>query len=159
MNLKKKNNRYLLFIQPNRQRHPEIKAFMAANGWGEDYTKLEQYYFDRLTTVTQEITQNQMRYIVWQERSFLKYVFLSSNKSSFPFSIFLVRSVLDLNITLPTGTIVEVWKGDYEGLSFNEELARVSRHNGHSSLQMIYTFLNIGYKVWLPDYTCFTLVS
>ena len=51
-----------------RQRHPEIKAFMAANGWGTDFTKLEQYYFDRLTAATQEVTQNQMRHIVWQER-------------------------------------------------------------------------------------------
>lgn len=98
------------------QRHPEIKAFMAANGWGEDYTKLEQYYFDRLTTVTQEITQNQMRYIVWQE-------------------------LLDLNITLPTGTIVEVWKGDYEGLSFNEELARVTKY-GYQTILASPWYLN-----------------
>jgi hypothetical protein len=41
---------------------------MAANGWGTDFTKLEQYYFDRLTAATQEVTQNQMRHIVWQER-------------------------------------------------------------------------------------------
>ena len=33
--------------------------------------------------------------------------------------------VLDLNITLPTGTIVEVWKGAKEGLSFLDELKRV----------------------------------
>lgn len=53
-----------------RQKHPEIKAFMAANGWGEDYTKMTQYYLTRLTTATQEITQNQIRHIVWQERKF-----------------------------------------------------------------------------------------
>jgi hypothetical protein len=47
---------------------------MAANGWGTDFTKLEQYYFDRLTAATQEITQNQMRYIVWQERLYSFHV-------------------------------------------------------------------------------------
>ena len=41
---------------------------MAANGWGVDYTKLVQYYFERLMNATQQVTQNQMRHIVWQER-------------------------------------------------------------------------------------------
>lgn len=43
---------------------------MAANNWGEDYTKLEQYYFDRMFNVTQQATQNKMQYMVWQERKF-----------------------------------------------------------------------------------------
>lgn len=55
-----------------RESNPDIKAFMAANGLGQDLNKVEQYYFDRLTAVTQEVTQNQMRYIVWQERKLEK---------------------------------------------------------------------------------------
>ena len=48
---------------------------MAANGWSgikngwpyKEFWKLEQYYFDRLFNKTSEITQDKMRYIVWQD--------------------------------------------------------------------------------------------
>lgn len=41
---------------------------MASKGWGEQYELLEDYYMDRLMEKTAAITQDQMRYIVWQER-------------------------------------------------------------------------------------------
>ena len=50
-----------------RQRHPDIKAFMAQNGWGNEFGKLVDYYFQRLISVTQDVTQQKMQYIVWQE--------------------------------------------------------------------------------------------
>jgi len=40
---------------------------MAQNGWGDDYGKLVEYYFNRLIGVTQNVTQSKMQYIVWQE--------------------------------------------------------------------------------------------
>ena len=40
---------------------------MAQNGWGNDFAKLVGYYFQRLISVTQDITQQKMQYIVWQE--------------------------------------------------------------------------------------------
>lgn len=43
---------------------------MEANGLGTDFRKLKQYYFDRLTAATQQVSQNQIRHIVWQERKF-----------------------------------------------------------------------------------------
>lgn len=56
-------------VYSSRRNHPEIQAFMAANGWaGDDFGKLEQYYFERLMALTQEATRNRMRYVVWQER-------------------------------------------------------------------------------------------
>jgi len=43
---------------------------MASNSWApDDFGKLEQYYFERLMDLTQNITQSRMRYIVWQERN------------------------------------------------------------------------------------------
>ena len=55
----------------DRRRHPDIKAFMASQGWGEKYELLEDYYMDRLMEKTAQVTQDQMRYIVWQERKYL----------------------------------------------------------------------------------------
>jgi len=33
--------------------------------------------------------------------------------------------VVDLNATLPDETVIHVWKGDYEGLDYLDELNRV----------------------------------
>ena len=71
---------------------------MKTRGWGKDYARLEQFFMQRLINITQDGTQNEMRYLVWQE-------------------------VIDNNVTLPTDTVIHVWK---DGDNFHDELARVS---------------------------------
>lgn len=70
---------------------------MEAQGWDADYARLEQYFMQRLINITQDITKREMRYLVWQE-------------------------VIDNNVTLPTDTVIHVWK---DGNQFHDELARV----------------------------------
>ncbi len=40
---------------------------MQANGWGENWGQLEQFYIERLCNVTQNIAERDINYIVWQE--------------------------------------------------------------------------------------------
>lgn len=70
---------------------------MKSRGWGKDFARLEQYFMQRLINITQDVTKGKMNYLVWQE-------------------------VIDNNVTLPTDTVVHVWK---DGDTFQEELARV----------------------------------
>ena len=80
-----------------RASNPEINKFMKSRGWGKSYEKLEQYFMERLINVTQDVTKGKMNYLVWQE-------------------------VIDNNVTLPSDTVVHVWK---DGSDFQDELARV----------------------------------
>ena len=57
---------------------------MQEQGFGDDYTKLEQYYMQRLVNGTQRVTKGAMQVLVWQE-------------------------VIDNNVTLPSHTVVHVW--------------------------------------------------
>lgn len=86
-----------IIVRFRRESNPQITSFMASHKWASDYSKLEQYFMQRLINVTEEVTENQMRYIVWQE-------------------------VIDNNVTLPGNTVIHVWK---DGLAFHNELARV----------------------------------
>ena len=74
---------------------------MKAQGWGQDFSRLEQYFMQKLINVTQNVTSGEMRYLVWQE-------------------------VIDNNVTLPSDTVIHVWK---DGTKFHDELARVMRLN------------------------------
>ena len=53
---------------------------MAANGWGTDFGKLVEYYFNRLISATQDITQQKMQYIVWQEGTVQELELLPNSK-------------------------------------------------------------------------------
>ena len=70
---------------------------MEKQGWGKQFDRLEQYYMQKLINDTQNVTQGQMEYLVWQE-------------------------VIDNNVILPKETVIHVWK---DGMSFKQELARV----------------------------------
>ncbi len=51
-----------------RATNPEVKAFMAARGWGENWGLLEQYFIEQvIRRVTQSISPKVARYQVWQE--------------------------------------------------------------------------------------------
>ena len=70
---------------------------MEKQGWGKQFERLEQYYMQKLINDTQNVTQGQMEYLVWQE-------------------------VVDNNVILPKDTVVHVWK---DGMNFKPELSRV----------------------------------
>lgn len=41
---------------------------MAANGWGQNWGRLEQYFIERMISlIGDEIAPRTVRYIVWQE--------------------------------------------------------------------------------------------
>ena len=70
---------------------------MKNRGWNNDFARLEQFFMQRLINATQNATQGEMRYLVWQE-------------------------VIDNKVVLPTDTVIHVWK---DGNKFHEELNRV----------------------------------
>jgi len=78
--------------------NPDIQHFMEKQGWGKQFERLEQYYMQKLINDTQNVTQGQMEYLVWQE-------------------------VVDNNVILPRDTVVHVWK---DGMNFKPELSRVT---------------------------------
>ncbi len=92
---------------------------MSSRGWGTDFSKLEQYFMQRLINGTQDVTKKQMRYIVWQE-------------------------VIDNEVILPSDTVIHVWK---DGSNFQSEMARVTEY-GYRTLLSSPWYLNyINYGV------------
>lgn len=97
----------------------QVQKFMSDRGWTGDFSKLEQYFMQRLINVTAEATKDEMKYIVWQE-------------------------VIDNNVTLPSDTVIHVWK---DGFKFQNEMARVTEY-GYRTLLSSPWYLNyINYGV------------
>jgi len=74
--------------------NPDIRAFMREQGWGFDYSKLEQYYETRILDICAYLD---LDYVVWQE-------------------------IFDNGLTVKPSTVIEVWKGgstDWQGEVFN----------------------------------------
>uniref|UniRef100_A0A3B3Q3Q2 Beta-hexosaminidase n=1 Tax=Paramormyrops kingsleyae TaxID=1676925 RepID=A0A3B3Q3Q2_9TELE len=63
--------------------NPDIQKFMQQQGFGEDYTKLESYYIQRILDIVSSTSKG---YMIWQE-------------------------VLDNGVKLKPDTVVEVWIG------------------------------------------------
>jgi hexosaminidase len=78
------------------RRNPEVVQFMADNGWGTNWGRLEQYFIERVINESQVETEFKKTFIIWQE-------------------------IIDDNATLPRSTIVQIWKDDYAA-----ELSHVS---------------------------------
>nr|CAG4644087.1 EOG090X08TI [Lepidurus arcticus] len=66
--------------------NPVLQEFMAEQGLGEDYSRLEQLYMQKLLDIMGTLNTS---YVVWQE-------------------------VIDNNVTLKSDTVVHVWKGTFE---------------------------------------------
>lgn len=66
--------------------NPQIQEFMKAMKMSGDYSKLEEFYFERLSEIISSLNKQS---VVWQE-------------------------VFDADIRLPNTSIVNVWKGQFE---------------------------------------------
>lgn len=103
---------------------------MKERGWGGDFSRLEQYYMQKLINITQDSTQGNMSYIVWQE-------------------------VVDNNVSLPKDTVIHVWK---DGSKFQDELHRVTVVYFNVIAQRCQLISFQDYEAWIPDITIFSLV-
>ncbi|XP_070541930.1 beta-hexosaminidase subunit beta-like isoform X2 [Ptychodera flava] len=66
--------------------NPDITTFMQQMGFGDDYSKLESYYIERLLEIMQTLKAG---YIVWQD-------------------------VFDNKVQVEPDTLIHVWKGGYQ---------------------------------------------
>ncbi|XP_068190347.1 beta-hexosaminidase subunit beta isoform X1 [Antennarius striatus] len=76
--------------------NPDIQKFMEKQGFGDDYSKLESYYIQRLLDIVSSLKKG---YLIWQE-------------------------VFDNGVKMKQDTIVHVWKGNPE--KYKNELENVT---------------------------------
>ncbi|KAM6975775.1 beta-hexosaminidase subunit beta isoform 1-T1 [Tautogolabrus adspersus] len=76
--------------------NPDIQKFMAQQGFGKDFSKLESFYIQRLLNI---VTSTKKGYMIWQE-------------------------VFDNGVKLKPDTIIHVWKGNQ--LQYQNEMANVT---------------------------------
>ncbi|XP_065821941.1 beta-hexosaminidase subunit beta isoform X1 [Labrus bergylta] len=76
--------------------NPDIQKFMAQQGFGQDFSKLESFYIQRLLNI---VTSTKKGYMIWQE-------------------------VFDNGVKLKPDTIIHVWKGTQ--LQYQNEMANVT---------------------------------
>ncbi|GAA6219260.1 beta-hexosaminidase subunit beta [Lates japonicus] len=76
--------------------NPDIQQFMEQHGFGQDYSKLESFYIQRLLDI---VTTTNKGYMIWQE-------------------------VFDNGVKLKPDTLIHVWKGNQE--QYQNEMANVT---------------------------------
>ncbi|KAF6718956.1 Beta-hexosaminidase subunit beta [Oryzias melastigma] len=76
--------------------NPDIKKFMDEQGFGQDYSKLESFYIQKLLDI---VTTTKKGYIIWQE-------------------------VFDNGVKLKPDTLIHVWKGNQE--QYQSEMAKIT---------------------------------
>ena len=123
----------MIFVNA-RASNRKVIQFMREQGFGDDYTKLEQYFMQRLINGTQRVTKGAMQALVWQE-------------------------VIDNNVTLPSHTVIHVWK---DGVNFQNELAHViqSLHmkHGRNDCHVHHLHWILGYELRIQDALVIALV-
>ncbi|KAI2810900.1 hypothetical protein BLOT_002068 [Blomia tropicalis] len=78
--------------------NPSIREFMEQHQYGNDYTRLESYYVQKLVNIVKQLNRS---YVVWQE-------------------------VFDHNVTLKSDTVVHVWIGNDTSSTWSTELSKVT---------------------------------
>ncbi|XP_077173676.1 beta-hexosaminidase subunit alpha [Paroedura picta] len=103
--------------------NPEIRAFMQKMGFGQDYSKLESFYIQRLLNIVSSYGKG---YVVWQE-------------------------VFDNAVKVKPDTIIHVWKQDSG--RYPNETARVTKAGYRTLLSAPWYLNEISYgQDWLRIY-------
>uniref|UniRef100_A0A8D2J6J6 Beta-hexosaminidase subunit alpha n=1 Tax=Varanus komodoensis TaxID=61221 RepID=A0A8D2J6J6_VARKO len=103
--------------------NPDIQAFMQKMGFGQDYTKLESFYIQRLLDI---VSSYRKGYVVWQE-------------------------VFDNAVKVKPDTVIQVWKEN--GGSYQAEMARVTSAGYRALLSAPWYLNHIAYgQDWLGIY-------
>uniref|UniRef100_A0A8C6SVN6 Beta-hexosaminidase n=1 Tax=Neogobius melanostomus TaxID=47308 RepID=A0A8C6SVN6_9GOBI len=95
--------------------NPDIQAFMKQQGFGEDFTKLESFYIQRLLDI---VGQTNKGYMIWQE-------------------------VFDNGVKLKPDTIIHVWKGNQQ--QYQNEMAEITSAGYHTLLSTPWYLNRISY--------------
>ncbi|XP_031716100.1 beta-hexosaminidase subunit beta isoform X2 [Anarrhichthys ocellatus] len=103
--------------------NPDIQKFMAQQGFGQDFSKLESFYIQKLLNI---VTTTQKGYIIWQE-------------------------VFDNGVKLKPDTLIHVWKGNKE--QYQSEMAKVTSSGFQTLLSTPWYLNRISYgQDWQGHY-------
>uniref|UniRef100_A0A3B4VGX5 Beta-hexosaminidase n=1 Tax=Seriola dumerili TaxID=41447 RepID=A0A3B4VGX5_SERDU len=103
--------------------NPDIKKFMDQQGFGQDYSKLESFYIQKLLDI---VTTTKKGYMIWQE-------------------------VFDNGVKLKPDTIIHVWKGTQQ--QYQNEMANVTSSGYQTLLSTPWYLNRISYgQDWRGHY-------
>ncbi|XP_033502832.2 beta-hexosaminidase subunit beta isoform X1 [Epinephelus lanceolatus] len=103
--------------------NPDIQKFMEQQGFGQDYSKLESFYIQRLLDI---VTTTKKGYVIWQE-------------------------VFDNGVKLKPDTLIHVWKGNQE--QYQNEMAKVTSSGYQTLLSTPWYLNRISYgQDWRGHY-------
>uniref|UniRef100_A0A8D3ED02 Beta-hexosaminidase subunit beta n=1 Tax=Scophthalmus maximus TaxID=52904 RepID=A0A8D3ED02_SCOMX len=103
--------------------NPDITKFMAEQGFGQDYSKLESFYIQKLLDI---VTTTKKGYMIWQE-------------------------VFDNGVKLKPDTLIHVWKGNKQ--QYQDEMAHVTSSGYQTLLSTPWYLNRISYgQDWLGFY-------
>ncbi|XP_041815740.1 beta-hexosaminidase subunit beta isoform X1 [Chelmon rostratus] len=103
--------------------NPDIQKFMDQQGFGQDYSKLESFYIQRLLEI---VTTTRKGYIIWQE-------------------------VFDNGVKLKPDTLIHVWKGNQQ--QYQNEMANVTASGYQTLLSTPWYLNRISYgQDWQGHY-------
>ncbi|XP_042331599.1 beta-hexosaminidase subunit alpha isoform X3 [Sceloporus undulatus] len=110
-------------VLPLQKSNPDIEEFMQKMGFGQNYTRLESYYIQRLLDIVSSYGKG---YVVWQE-------------------------VFDNEVKVKPETIIHVWK-ENSG-SYPQEMARVTKAGYRALLSAPWYLNHISYgQDWMAIY-------
>ncbi|CAL8277368.1 unnamed protein product [Merluccius merluccius] len=103
--------------------NPDITKFMDEHSFGQDYTKLESFYIQKLLDI---VTTTQKGYMIWQE-------------------------VFDNGVKLKPDTLIHVWKGNQQ--QYQNEMAKVTSSGYKTLLSTPWYLNRISYgQDWINFY-------